>query len=100
MYTGKKLKDVTGMIKDGYPFSNEIMLLADKVRASWQMWGYTHMLKEFSKADDTLLELIMNCLNHISKGDRDATSSTAGVIVNIVVDEENLLVLTVSFRLN
>ena len=92
-------KDIKEILSGNHTLYNEMSLIADKLRAIYATFGWTHMLNEFSEADNTVETLTMDCLKLLDeRGDR-VTMSTAGLTVDASVDSEENISIDYSFNL-
>ena len=74
-------------------------LVADKLRAVYQLFGWTHMLATFGEADDTVEMLTMDCLKLVQERNERVTMSTGGLIVDCSIEDDDYINLDYSFNL-
>lgn len=98
MLTQYKNKDIKDLVEGNHSLYNEFSLIGDKLRTIYIALGWTHMTKEFSKADDTVEQLTNGVLESLLEG-KETTHSTAGLEVCGWFDEEGMLNLDYSFKL-
>lgn len=79
-----------------YPYTS---LIADKLRAIYSLFGWSHMLEDFSGAHDTIEELTMYVYKELAKGAKESNVTTAGLKIEGWFDEDDILNLDYYFSL-
>lgn len=97
MLTSYKKEDLGDLIDGNHELYNELSLIGDKLRIIYLSLGWTHMLGDFSKADDNVEYLTNSVLAELSKGADTPSHSTAGLSVTGYFDEEEYLNLDYNF---
>lgn len=97
-YTKETIKDVKK--EDNYysEFYYINSLVADKLRTIYTALGWSHMLGNFSQADDIVEELFSRCIVVLEDGADEVSASSGGVIVKMFFDE-GFLCVDYSFNL-
>lgn len=99
MLTKYKKETLKKAIKDEDVLYPTTSLIADKLRAIYTLFGWVHMLKDFSTTQNTVEELIMNVFVAMEKDGKSHSVSTAGFIVEGWFDEDGYVNLDYYFNL-
>lgn len=102
METRYKRGDLKKLSEQRAWFYPECSLVADKLRAIYVLFGWTHMTKDFMGADDNVESLTMSCVNYLLKNEdkSDITSESAGLRVNMWIDSDDVINIEYGFSLN
>ena len=74
-------------------------LIADKLRAVYVLFGWTHMTKDFSEVYDHVDNLTMSIYNKLNSGEKESSTESAGFKIEGWFDEEGYLNLDYYFDL-
>ncbi len=104
MITKLKRKDVGKLVGDNI-YSSEIYYAldqaADKLRAIYVLFGWSHMTGEMSQADDTIMSLVSYCATSLIDNPKSHSSkcSTAGCSVEMAEDEYGFIEIGIDFKI-
>lgn len=100
MITQHKRKDLKKLIENedyNYQYSS---LIANNLKAIYTLFGWTHMLKDYHKADYLIDELTLYVYQSLSKENaKEARVSSAGLTIEGWFDGEDYLNLDYYFNL-
>lgn len=92
MITKIKRKDVKKLVGDEI-YNHELYYAldqaADKIRAIYVLFGWSHMLKDIHETNDLVVYLVSECAKQLVEDSKrhSANCSSAGVKVELFVDE-------------
>lgn len=98
MITKFKKKDIPKIIPESLMFQ-EISLAADKVRAIYTLFGWTHMLKNYEETYNLIEQLLNGSIRDLVICDykKSTSHSSAGIRVESYIDEEDFFTVDVFF---
>lgn len=99
MITKYKKETLKKAISDEDVLYPTTSLIADKLRAIYTLFGWVHMLKEFSTTQETVEGLIMDVFMAMEKDGKTHTVSTAGIMIEGWLDEDGFVNLEYYFNL-
>lgn len=99
MITRYKKEDIQKMIDQEESLYQEWSLIADKLRAIYNLFGWTHMLKGLEDADNLVEELTLEVLDVLKNEKEEASVSSAGLEVTGYFDEDGMVNLDYKFNL-
>lgn len=71
---------------------NEMSLVADKLRAIYTTFGWTHMLREYDQADELVHELSFKSLKSFQETKKDVSIASAGLRVDIHSEDDDVYI--------
>jgi hypothetical protein len=99
MITEFKQKDLPELIEMEKWMSNEISLVADKLRTIYTTLGWTHMTDDFLKSDELVEKLTMQGFLELSGGHEEVRLSSAGLTVSMGIDLDGFIEIDYYFNL-
>lgn len=95
-YTKETLKEAIDSEDFIYEYTTHI---ADKLRAVYVLFGWVHMLENFSDAQDMIDTLTLHAYQSLLSGG-EAHCQSAGLMVEAYIDEEGFVNLEYYFNLS
>ncbi len=98
MFTRYTREDLEEIIQGNHDLYNMFSLIGDKLRVIYVALGWTHMTKDFFRADEVVEEMTQHVLEALLSDEEDVSWGTAGLNVRGYWEEDNLM-LDYSFNL-
>lgn len=104
MITKIKRKDVKDLVGDNFFDCPEYYVFdqaADKIRAIYVLFGWTHMLKDVHEIDDCVISLLSGCAQDLVDHPKQNSSihSSAGVSVSLYLNEFDTMSIEIDFNI-
>jgi hypothetical protein len=100
MITRFKRADINKLIEQEEWFYPEISLIADKFRVIYTTLGWTHMTQDFFGVDNSIENLLMSGLEYLRDSkDGESQIESAGVMIQIYLDEEDYININFYFSM-
>ena len=95
-FTKKDIKNGKFDINDLY---DQTSLMSNNLRSIYNLFGWVHMIQEFSTTPNLLDELLEDSVNSLKKDGKEARYSSGGMTVFVYFNEDDMLEIDVYFNI-